>query len=92
MNASTNTNTNEINLGLAATIALTLTRFPDAELHALNLGVEFSRLDPVNISFALALENDLIDARGNFRDLPELKAALTVVVNRRCRGVRSILR
>lgn len=79
-------NTNDLNPGLAAAIALTLTRFPVAELHALNFGVEFPRLDPINISFALALENDLIDARGNFHDLPELKAALTVVVNRRVAG------
>lgn len=66
----------DINTRLATAIALTLTRFPDAELHALSLGAEFNRLDPVNIAFPLALEADLIHSDGYFKDRPELQAAL----------------
>lgn len=74
----------DINTGLAAAIALALTRFPDAELHALNLAAEHGpQLDTLNIAFTTALNNDLIDERGVFQCLPELRAALTLVVNRR---------
>jgi len=74
----------DLNIPLAATCAMALRRFPDAELHALNLGIEFgSRLGSMNISFRLALDSGLIDKTGYFLGIEELKAALTVVVNER---------
>lgn len=79
--------TNSKNYGLAAVYSLVLSHFPDAELHALNLGIEWeSPLAKENISFNLAREYDLIDQRGNFRAIEELKLALTLTVNERARA------